>query len=51
MFPINKILRVIFDTNVLVAAARSRRGASYQIISSLPSTKFKLVISLPLYFE
>ena len=51
MFPINKILRVIFDTNVLVAAARSRRGASYQLISSLPSPNFKLIISLPLYFE
>lgn len=51
MFSINKILRVIFDTNVLAAAARSRRGASYQLISSLPSSKFKLVISLPLYFE
>ncbi|MBA2605432.1 MAG: putative toxin-antitoxin system toxin component, PIN family [Acidobacteriota bacterium] len=47
----NKILRVIFDTNVLVAAARSRRGASYQLISFVPSSKFKLIVSLPLYFE
>lgn len=44
-------MRVVFDTNVLVSAARSRRGASYELISSLPSPKFKLVISLPLYFE
>jgi putative PIN family toxin of toxin-antitoxin system len=44
-------LRVIFDTNVLVAAARSRRGASYQLISFVPSSKFKLIVSLPLYFE
>lgn len=51
MFPANKILRVVFDTNVLVAAARSRQGASYQLISSLPSSKFKLIISSPLYFE
>ena len=48
---VNKTLRVIFDTNVLAAAARSRRGASFQLISVLPSPKFKLVISLPLYFE
>jgi putative PIN family toxin of toxin-antitoxin system len=47
----NKILRIIFDTNVLVAAARSRRGASYQLISFVPSSKFKLIVSLPLYFE
>ncbi len=51
MLPINNILRVIFDTNLLVAAARSRQGASYQLISLLPSSKFKLIISLPLYFE
>ncbi len=44
-------MRVIFDTNVLVAAARSRRGASYQLISFVPSSKFKLIVSLPLYFE
>lgn len=47
----SKTLRVILDTNVLVAAARSRRGASFQLVSSLPSPNFKLIISLPLYFE
>jgi len=51
MLLINDFLRVIFDTNVLVAAARSRRGASYQLISMLPSPKFELAISSSLYFE
>ena len=45
------MLRVVFDTNVLVAAARSRRGASFELIALQPSKKFRLLISLPLYFE
>lgn len=51
MFPVNKVLRVVFDTNVLVAASRSRKGASFHLISMLPSPKFELAISLLLYFE
>jgi putative PIN family toxin of toxin-antitoxin system len=44
-------MRVVFDTNVLVAAARSSKGASYQLISKLPSSKFELAVSIPLYLE
>lgn len=44
-------MRVVFETNVLVAAARSRTGASYQLISMLPSEKFQIAISIPLYLE
>ena len=51
MFPINKILRVVFDTNVLAAALRSKSGASYQLISLLFANKFKIAVSLPLYME
>ena len=51
MFPVNKILRVIFDTNVLAAALRSKRGASYALLSMLPSAKFELAVSIPLYLE
>ncbi len=51
MFPTNKILRVIFDTNILAAALRSKSGASYALISMLPSLKFELALSLPLYME
>ncbi len=36
---------------MLVAAARSRRGASFALISSIPSTKFKICLSVALYTE
>jgi putative PIN family toxin of toxin-antitoxin system len=51
MFPINEILRVIFDTNILAAALRSKRGASFALISMLPSVQFQLAVSVPLYLE
>ena len=51
MWLTNKVLRVIFDTNVLVAALRSKYGASFQLLSMLPSAKFELALSLPLYME
>lgn len=44
-------MRVVFDTNVLVAAARSQNGASYRLVSLLPSKTFELAISVPLYLE
>ncbi len=44
-------MKVVFDTNVLVAAARSRRGASYALVSSIPSPKFQLCLSVSLYAE
>lgn len=44
-------MRVVFDTNVLAAALRSKRGASYALISMLPSAKFELAVSVPLYLE
>lgn len=34
------LLRVVIDTNVLVAAIRSRQGASFELISTLPSKEF-----------
>jgi putative PIN family toxin of toxin-antitoxin system len=44
-------MRVVFDTNVLVAAIRSNKGASYQLLSMLPERTFELAISNALYFE
>jgi putative PIN family toxin of toxin-antitoxin system len=44
-------MRVVFDTNVLVAAARSRDGASFALLSSIPSSDFQLCLSVSLYFE
>jgi len=44
-------MRVVLDTNILVAALRSRLGASFQIVSMLPSDGFRVALSLPLYLE
>jgi len=39
------------DTSVLVAAARSRHGASHALLSLLPSPAYQPVISVPLFLE
>ena len=44
-------MRVVLDTSVLVAAARSRRGASHELLSQLPDIRFQPVISVPLFAE
>ena len=38
-------------TNVLFAALKSRCGASYKLISLLPTKKFSIAISVPLIIE
>ena len=45
------IYQVIFDTNVLVAAFRSRLGASYKLMTLIEGGRFKLNLSVPLLFE
>lgn len=44
-------MRVVFDTSVLMAAARSRNGASYALVSSVPAPEFQLCLSVGLYTE
>ena len=44
-------MRVVLDTSVLVAAARSRRGASFALISSIPTPEFQPCLSVGLYAE
>ena len=44
-------MRVVFDTSVLVAAARSRDGASFALVSSIPSPRFQICLSVSLYSE
>ena len=44
-------MRVAFDTSVLVAAARSREGASFALVSSIPSRQFEICLSVALYAE
>ena len=44
-------MRVVFDTSVLVAAVRSRRGASFALVNSIPSIDFEICLSVALYTE
>jgi putative PIN family toxin of toxin-antitoxin system len=44
-------MRAVLDTNVVVAGLRSRRGASYRLLESLPSRLFTPLLSVPLMFE
>jgi len=43
--------RVVFDTSVLVAATRSRSGASFTLVQSIPSQQFEICLSVALYLE
>ncbi len=45
------IPRIVLDTNVLVSALRSQRGASYKILSLVGNGLFEIVLSVPLVFE
>jgi putative PIN family toxin of toxin-antitoxin system len=44
-------MRVVLDTNVLVAGLMSRRGASHQILRGIAFDLVDLVISVPLFLE
>jgi predicted nucleic acid-binding protein len=44
-------ITVTFDTSILVAAARSRLGASFELISSIPDPRFEICLSVALYLE
>ena len=44
-------MKIVLDTSVLVAASRSRQGASFQLVSMLPDTRFRIALSVGLYTE
>ena len=44
-------MNVVFDTSMLVAAARSRQGASYALVASLPNPRFQICLSVAVYTE
>jgi len=44
-------MRVVLDTNIFVSALKSDRGASYAVVSQLPSGLFQIALSIPLYIE
>ena len=45
------IIRVVLDTNVLVAAGRSRNGASFALLKALRANRFHMLASVPLFLE
>lgn len=44
-------MKLVLDTNVLVAGLRSKKGASHRILTLLPKGKLKLLLSVPLLIE
>jgi len=44
-------MRVVVDTNVLVAALRTRSGASFRIVEEIDRGQVQAVISVPLMME
>lgn len=42
---------VVIDTNVLIAALKSKRGASYKLLISIPKKIYRQNISVPLFIE
>jgi len=46
-----KSLEIILDTNIIYSALRSRNGASFKLLSMLPSKKFNINVSVPLVLE
>lgn len=46
-----KPLQIVLDTNIIYSALRSRNGASFLLMSLLPSSLFQLNVSVPLVLE
>lgn len=44
-------IRVVLDTNVLVATFRSKRGASFRLVSMLGDQRWQATISVALILE
>jgi putative PIN family toxin of toxin-antitoxin system len=46
-----KAINIVLDTNVLVSALRSQKGASYKLLTLIDNNNFQLNISVPLFLE
>jgi len=44
-------MRIVLDTNILAAASRSNKGASYRLLQLIPDERFQICLSMPLYLE
>jgi|SRR5690625_1839382 len=45
------VKQIVLDTNIVYSALRSKRGASYRLLSLLDSAKFEINLSVPLVIE
>lgn len=43
--------QIVVDTNVLIAALRSRRGASYRLLGLIGDGRWQMNLSVPLFLE
>jgi len=46
-----KTFQIVIDTNVLVSALRSKRGASFRLLRLLGDSRFEINVSVPLVVE
>lgn len=46
-----KVFQIVIDTNVLVSALRSNRGASFRLFRLLGDSRFEVSVSVPLVIE
>jgi putative PIN family toxin of toxin-antitoxin system len=44
-------MKIVLDTSVMVAASRSRQGASFQLVSMLPTPRFEIALTIAVYTE
>ena len=44
-------MKIVLDTSVLVAAARSRNGASFKLVSMLPTPEIEIALTVAVYTE
>ncbi len=42
---------IVIDTNVFIAALRSRKGTSFELLSRIDTEEFQFSLSVPLVFE
>lgn len=44
-------MRVVIDTNVFVAALRSKKGTAFGVLQELQKEQFQIALSVPLFLE
>ena len=46
-----KTFQIVIDTNLIVSALRSKRGASFRLLRLLGDSRFEISVSVPLVIE